>query len=170
MIVGPAMLIPTANVAPKAPTRAVSSAKIAASLAVPPRPPYSIGQPGAAQPPSNSVRCHLRHFSSSTAQSAPAWKKIREKRSGRKTSGNAQRLCWDARPEDVVLQDAGEMSLAQQTALLEWLDAAGDRRVITTTRQSLLPRVESGLFSSALYYRLNMITIDFTDTDTSVVS
>ena len=25
----------------------------------------------------------------------------------RTTSGNAQRLCWDARPEDVVLQDAG---------------------------------------------------------------
>jgi hypothetical protein len=76
----------------------------------------------------------------------------------------------DSAVRTLVLQDAGEMSLAQQTALLEWLDAAGDRRVITTTRQSLLPRVESGLFSSALYYRLNMITIDFTDTDTSVVS
>ena len=52
---------------------------------------------------------------------------------------------------------------ARQTALLEWLDAGGDRRIIATTRQSLFPRVESGLFSIALYYRLNVITIDFTD-------
>ena len=84
--------------------------------------------------------------------------------------GQASTVMPDSAVRTLVLQDAGEMSLARQTALLEWLDAAGDRRVITTTRQSLFPRVESGLFSSALYYRLNMITIDFTDTDTSVVS
>jgi hypothetical protein len=77
--------------------------------------------------------------------------------------GQASNVMPDSAVRTLVLQDAGEMSPARQTALLEWLDAAGDRRVITTTRQPLFPRVESGQFSIALYYRLNMITIDFTD-------
>ena len=77
--------------------------------------------------------------------------------------GQASNVMPDSAVRTLVLQDAGDMSLARQTALLEWLDAGGDRRIISTTRQSLFPRVESGLFSIALYYRLNVITIDFTD-------
>src|SRR5580765_4201251 len=69
MIVGPAMLMPTANVAPNAPTRAVSSAKIAASLAVPPRPPYSTGQVMHAQPSSPRNCCHTL---ATATQSSPS--------------------------------------------------------------------------------------------------
>ena len=77
--------------------------------------------------------------------------------------GQASHVRPDTAVRTLVLRDAGEMSPARQTALLDWLDAAGDRRIITTTRQPLFPRVESGLFSMVLYYRLNVITIDFTD-------
>jgi hypothetical protein len=64
----------------------------------------------------------------------------------------------------LVLQDPGEMTASHQAALLEWMnDAADGKRVITTVRVSLFPRVESGLFSTTLYYRLNTITIDFGD-------
>ena len=77
--------------------------------------------------------------------------------------GQASNIVPDSAVRTLVLKDAGEMSPARQTALLEWLDAAGDRRVIATTRRPLFPRVESGLFSMVLYYRLNVITIDFTD-------
>jgi hypothetical protein len=75
----------------------------------------------------------------------------------------ASNVMPDSAVRTLVLKDAGEMSPACQTALLEWLDAAGERRVIATARQPLFPRVESGLFSVELYYRLNEITIDFTD-------
>ena len=51
----------------------------------------------------------------------------------------------------LVVQDAGEMPLARQVALLEWMSTANDRRVIATARQPLFPRVESGEFSTALY-------------------
>src|SRR4029077_16242033 len=67
--------------------------------------------------------------------------------------GQASNVVPDSAVRTLVLKDAGQMSPARQTALLEWLDAAGDRRVITTTRQPLFPR-ESGLFSMVLYYRL----------------
>jgi hypothetical protein len=64
----------------------------------------------------------------------------------------------------LVLQDASEMSRARQASLLGWLNETADHtRVIVTERQPLFPSVESGRFSSALYYRLNTITIDFTD-------
>ena len=65
----------------------------------------------------------------------------------------------------LVVQDAGEMPLARQAALLEWMSTASGRRVIATARQPLFPRVESGEFSPALYYRLNVITIDFADVE-----
>jgi hypothetical protein len=71
----------------------------------------------------------------------------------------------DGAVRTLVLQDAGEMLLARQVALLEWMNTANDRRVIATARQPLFPRVESGEFSTALYYRLNVITIDFADVE-----
>jgi hypothetical protein len=75
----------------------------------------------------------------------------------------ASTLVLDSAVRTLVLQDADEMSPARQTALFDWMNAAGGRRVIATTRRPLFPRVESGAFSIALYYRLNIITIDFTD-------
>lgn len=70
----------------------------------------------------------------------------------------------DAAIRTLVLQDAGEMSRVRQASLLGWMnETAGDARVIVAERRPLFPSVESGRFSSALYYRLNTITIDFTD-------
>lgn len=75
----------------------------------------------------------------------------------------ASTLVLDSAVRTLVLQDADEMSLVRQTELFDWMNASGDRRVIATTRVPLFPQVESGAFSIALYYRLNIITIDFTD-------
>ena len=75
----------------------------------------------------------------------------------------ASTLVLDSAVRTLVLQDADEMSPMRQTALFDWMNAAGDRRVIATSRLPLFPRVESGAFSIALSYRLNIITIDFTD-------
>lgn len=61
----------------------------------------------------------------------------------------------------VILKDVGRWSLTQQKALLRWLN---DRnvavRVISTTSAPLYPRVQTGQFLSALYYRLNMLVVD----------
>lgn len=80
---------------------------------------------------------------------------------------HASNLMPDSAIRTLVLQDAGEMSPTQQTALLEWMNADNNRRVIAFASRPLFPRVESGLFLVELYYRLNIITIDFTGVGSS---
>jgi transcriptional regulator of acetoin/glycerol metabolism len=55
------------------------------------------------------------------------------------------------------------LTLAEQLALQDWLVLRhGRTRVVSTTSASLMPLVESGAFSDALYYRLNVVSIDLT--------
>jgi Sigma-54 interaction domain len=75
----------------------------------------------------------------------------------------AETFTPDMAVRTLVLQDACEMSRARQASLLEWLNETADTRAIVTARRPLFPGVVSGQFSSALYYRLNTIMIDFTD-------
>jgi len=64
------------------------------------------------------------------------------------------------------------MSAQVQAHLMSWLDedltdpVAPDRprraRLITATSSPLFPRVSAGTFHEALFYRLNVIHLDFT--------
>lgn len=63
----------------------------------------------------------------------------------------------------VVVYDVDTLTREEQHALNDWVcGGKGHRRVVSTAAQSLLPMVEAGLFDDALYYRLNMVTIDLT--------
>jgi hypothetical protein len=64
----------------------------------------------------------------------------------------------------LILRDVGALTLDDQRSLCDWLAlAAGRTRVVSTSRQSLLPIVHSGAFSTMLYYRLNTLTVDVTE-------
>jgi len=73
---------------------------------------------------------------------------------------------WSAGPlprrsGTLMIWDAATLSIAAQSALLEWLRATGEqRRVVSTSSLPLFPLVEEGLFSQDLYYRLNIIRLD----------
>jgi hypothetical protein len=61
----------------------------------------------------------------------------------------------------IVFRDVDSLTLEQQRQLSEWLNASPLRRqVISTASTPLLPKVETGQFSDALYYRLNTVYID----------
>ena len=66
----------------------------------------------------------------------------------------------------LILRDVGNLTPEGQRRLMEWLDDnARDRiQVIATNASSLWPRVRDGSFADALYYRLNVIYIDLTET------
>ena len=61
----------------------------------------------------------------------------------------------------VVLREVDALSSAEQFQLLQWLEAPADRGpIVSTATVPLLPLVEAGMFSEALFYRLNTIYID----------
>jgi len=70
-----------------------------------------------------------------------------------------------AQPGSVLLREVGYLSRSIQLRLAESLgEIAGvrtpgkaSRRVIASTSDPLLPRVDGGLFDDTLYYRLNVI-------------
>ena len=63
----------------------------------------------------------------------------------------------------VVLSDVEELPLEDQQRLNAWLAAADHRpRVISTSRASLFPMIEAGMFVDSLYYRLNVVCFDAT--------
>jgi len=61
----------------------------------------------------------------------------------------------------MVLQDVGALGVEDQHLLLAWLEASeGRTQVVSTTRESLLPRVDEGTFLDTLYYRLNTVCVN----------
>jgi hypothetical protein len=65
----------------------------------------------------------------------------------------------------LILLEVAELDSTEQTELLRWLDQFQQRlpvQVVSTTCKPLFSLVESGAFSSALYYRLNVVRIDLT--------
>ncbi len=61
----------------------------------------------------------------------------------------------------MVLHDVGALAEDDQRRLLDWLDASGGRtQVVSTTPESLLPRVNAGTFLDTLYHRLNTVCVD----------
>jgi hypothetical protein len=65
----------------------------------------------------------------------------------------------------VILSDVDALLLADQQCLNTWLVQADHRpRVISTSRTSMLPMIDAGMFIESLYYRLNVLRFDLTST------
>jgi Sigma-54 interaction domain len=65
----------------------------------------------------------------------------------------------------LILLEVARLDLKQQEQLLRWLDQSNERthvQVVSTTSKPLFSLVETGAFSPALYYRLNVIRIELT--------
>jgi hypothetical protein len=60
----------------------------------------------------------------------------------------------------LILHDLTALSRVEQHRLLRYLDRTPEIQVISTATASLLPQIEAREFVEALYYRLNIITID----------
>ena len=60
----------------------------------------------------------------------------------------------------VILFGVDVLALEDQHRLMTWLERGDRPRVISTSRVSLLPIVEAGMFIESLYYRLNTLYID----------
>lgn len=66
----------------------------------------------------------------------------------------------------LILQDVGAMRGDDQAKLCDWLeDTKGRIRVVSTTRQPLFPLLEAGTFAEMLYYRLNILSFQITESD-----
>lgn len=60
-----------------------------------------------------------------------------------------------------LLRDLEHLSAGEQHQLLDWLGRSGGHaQVVSTAAIPLLPRVVTGEFLEALYYRLNMVCVD----------
>src|SRR5690242_17365512 len=102
--------------------RACSSAKIDASRAVPPRPPYSTGHVIPAQPPSNSARCQPRLASkrsrsvaaaSSRARVAGAWAASHARACARNVPSSSTAPRWHYLQVEATLAPAGASELTR---------------------------------------------------------
>ena len=63
--------------------------------------------------------------------------------------------------ETMIIQGVETLTDYEQRALQEWLVLRNGRtRVVSTATAPLLPMVETGSFSPALYYRLNVVYVD----------
>ena len=66
-------------------------------------------------------------------------------------------------PDDgtVVLRDLASLDTGAQRELFHWLETRGDRvQVVSVAPTPLFPLVAEGEFSEALFYRLNVVTVD----------
>jgi hypothetical protein len=60
----------------------------------------------------------------------------------------------------LVIRDVARLTRARQEQLLVWLcDPNQTLRVIATSAKPVFPYVQRGLFSDALYYRINTLTL-----------
>jgi hypothetical protein len=83
--------------------------------------------------------------------------------------GEPLRLSPSWRPVGTfVVYDVDTLTREEQHALNQLVCGGnGHTRVVSTASQSLLPMVEAGVFDDALYYRLNVVTIDLTPPSTN---
>ena len=66
----------------------------------------------------------------------------------------------------LIFHDVDKLTPSDQLVVLDWLDhTAGRIRIVSTTRQPLWPRVQTGVFSEVLYYRLNTVCLSATVSD-----
>jgi len=61
----------------------------------------------------------------------------------------------------VILRDVGALTGDQQHAVLAWLEGRDGRgTIVSTSKQSIYPKVTGGEFLPTLYYRLNVVMFD----------
>ena len=60
----------------------------------------------------------------------------------------------------LLLHDAGDLTAAEQSQLLAWIERNRATQVITVAPQPLYPGVAAGTFLDGLYYRLNVLVVD----------
>lgn len=70
----------------------------------------------------------------------------------------------------LLVDDVAGLSPDQQLRLLRWLDDRRRMQVISTSERNLYSLVETGAFLDALYYRLNVITLDLAPKPTDRIS
>ena len=63
-------------------------------------------------------------------------------------------------PRTVILSGVEALPLGDQHRLMAWLERGDRLRVISTSRVSLFPIVQAGMFIESLYYRLNILRFD----------
>jgi transcriptional regulator of aromatic amino acid metabolism len=65
----------------------------------------------------------------------------------------------------VVLADASALTIEQQIELHDWLNAGhGGVQLVSITSQPIWPLVEAGRFLEGLFYRLNVVTLEASET------
>lgn len=65
----------------------------------------------------------------------------------------------------VVLADASALTIEQQIELHDWLNAGhGGVQIVSITSQPIWPLVEAGGFLEGLFYRLNVVTLEASET------
>ena len=76
--------------------------------------------------------------------------------------GEPLRLAPAPRPLGTIfVYDVDTLTRPEQDALHGWINAGNHgARVVSTTTQSLVPKLETGAFNDDLYYRLNVLTFD----------
>ena len=62
----------------------------------------------------------------------------------------------------IVVYDVDTLTGDEQGALYHWIAGNGRIQVVSTASKSLQPMLQAGAFNEALYYRLNVVTLDFT--------
>jgi hypothetical protein len=61
----------------------------------------------------------------------------------------------------MILRDVGALTDDEQRRLLDWLEETDGRtKVVSTSAEPLLFRVQSGAFLDTLYYRLNTVCVN----------
>lgn len=64
----------------------------------------------------------------------------------------------------LVLRDIDELDADDQADLLEWLErASGEQQIVCTGSGLLLSQLKSGAFDPRLYYRLNSVCINLSN-------
>jgi hypothetical protein len=64
----------------------------------------------------------------------------------------------------LVLRNVGRLSLADQSALVDWFNGDSyQTQVISTSPNPIYPLIDRGRFSEALYYRLNTVYLELKD-------
>lgn len=65
-----------------------------------------------------------------------------------------------------ILHEVGLMRSEDQLQLLGWLETRARRvQIVSTTSTPLMPLVDAGTFNDTLYYRLNTMHVDVTETE-----
>ena len=62
----------------------------------------------------------------------------------------------------IVVYDVDTLTGDEQRALYQWMAGNGRIQVVSTASKSLQPMLQAGAFNEGLYYRLNVVTLDFT--------